>query len=104
MTVGIDLPGIQGIRAAMYKESWEAAPLDDDLYFACRCIAILGPFTQAWRREQIRSALRSVKALQPWRCDEGFKAIHAEKGVGIGGEMQFCLNCLSACRLHLQTS
>jgi len=53
---------------SLYSPFLDAAPVDDDLFFACRCMATLGPFGQAWRRGQIRAARRIAKALQPWNA------------------------------------
>ena len=48
-----------------------AAPivLDDDVQFACRAIACLGPAVREWRASQMRALTKLSKRLAPWERD-----------------------------------
>ena len=42
------------------------APLDDDLDFACRALACLGPAVRNWRSLQMRLLTKLAQRLRPW--------------------------------------
>ena len=44
-------------------------PLDDDLQFACRAIACMGPAIREWRAAQMRCLTKLSKCLAPWERD-----------------------------------
>ena len=44
-------------------------PLDDDLQFACRAIACMGPAIREWRAAQMRCLTKLRKCLAPWERD-----------------------------------
>ena len=71
----------------------QPAPLDDDLRFCARAMALLGPCLPHWRFRQVEALRLLAKALRPWEQDLQSLMAPSVKAVAATKKPAFLLAC-----------